>query len=301
MSDVPEIMSGIERLQDPDTGSLGRRVPLGSRPVFVDVEVKAGQLCYHPLGEMTRAKADDEEKILEDFLALRDAPDNEIEAYARRRGVLGLCAHGVPVGHESLRTRLAWLVALKEQWRKPVYTPFDRLLLERHRHAPVGLDAPCFPVAPARWTTATVVSEPLELWRIYAQLAGRLLKVAAEGTHNRDTLAETLDHWLSLTPLRPCCALERGRLTLKFRSIHPLSGLFSVLGFQTFLAASAARSLLVCSSCGRPYMPRSVPRTGKHTYCRRCGINAAWRAASRRYYQNRKERRVDNGTQTQRE
>jgi hypothetical protein len=227
-------------------------------------------------------------------LTLAEAKDDEdIEAYARECGVLGLCRHGLPAGHEDLRTRLAWIAAAEKQICRPVGTIFNHLVIERLRHAPTAMDAPCFSPTPAEWRRATVLSEPLRLWRAYSQLAKELLVAKLD----RSTLAQTLDHWLSLAPVRASCLLDkRGRLALRLEPSQPLSALFAVLGLQVFFARSGTGSLLICSSCGRPYLPKRLPRTGTHTYCLDCGIKAAQRQASRDYYRRKTEKRKHHGT-----
>ena len=291
----------FDALYDPDTGALERRIPVGRRPVFADIEVKSGCLSYRPFGETKIVSADDQSrKLLEDFLSLAEASDSEIEAYARKNGVLGLCVHGLPAGHESLRGRLSFLVALSKQKPDTRFSVFDLLSLQSIKPNPAKMDAPCFPELGSE-DAPPVLSEPIRLWRVYASIAGDLLKVAASARErDRGELAETLDHWLALTPLRPCCVLDkRGRLTLRLQPANPLSALFGVLGIQLFSAASGGKSWLICSDCGKWYPPERLPRTGIHTYCQACGKNAAWRAASRRYYASKKEKKA-NGAQTKR-
>jgi hypothetical protein len=296
-------------LYDSDTGALERRIPVGKRPIFADIEVKDGRLSYRPFGELKFVSADDQSrKLLENFLNLAEASDNEIQAYARKNSVLGLCAHGLPAGHESLRGRLSFLLAVAKQKPGVHFSAIDWLAVQWLKSKPAKIDAPCFPEllipeikaallvdqppADAELLSSddVVLSEPVGLWRVYALLAGELLKVAAEGCEqDRGELTETLDHWLALTPLRPCCVLDkRGRLALRLQAVNPFSALFGVLGAQLFSAASGGKSWLVCSGCGKWYQPDRQPRTGVHTYCPACGKNAAWRAASRRYYAKRK-------------
>jgi hypothetical protein len=289
----------LRPLIDSDTGALERRIPIDERPVFREIEASGSLLRYRPLGPMKSVSVDDEPgRLLENFLDLESASDETIEKFARQSGVLGLCAHGLPAGHENLRSRLAWIVTAEKEVRKSVRTPFDQLLIEKLRPNPAAIDAPCFePLTPK-----TVFSEPLQLWRVYAASAGKLLRIAAGlSGQDRKELAETLDHWLSLTPLRLCCVLDkRGRLSLKLRPVNPLSALFGVLGIQVFFAASGSKSLLVCSNCGRPYMPKQLPRTGTHTYCLRSTCKkAALRHASRRHYRKITGKEVENGGQTQ--
>jgi hypothetical protein len=280
----------FDALYDRDTEALERRIPVDKRLVFADIEVRGGCLSYRPFGKTKFVNADDESrKLLENFLNLAEASDSEIENYARKNGVLGLCAHGLPAGHKSLRGRLTFLFALAKQKRDAHLSVFDWLSVQWLKSKPDEIDAPCFP----ELHRDVVLSEPIGLWRVLALRAGELLKVAAEGREqDRGELTETLDHWLALTPLRPCCVLDkRGRLTLKLRAAHPLSALFGVLGAQLFSAASGGKSWLVCSGCGKWYRPERLPRTGTHSYCPACGKKAAWRAASRRYYADRKEKK----------
>ena len=164
----------LGKLFDPDTGALERRIPVGGWFVLADLHVKGDHLLYRPLGKARVVSVDNgPPRLLEDFLALADASNNEIESYARKHGVLGLCSHGLPAGHESLRVRLAsWLVL-----GKPHPTAFDRFFIEHLRLTRKMIDEPCFPAIDG---AQTVRSEPIRLWRVYASLAVKLLTTVNE-------------------------------------------------------------------------------------------------------------------------
>jgi hypothetical protein len=286
------------QLYDRDTAALERRIPVGKRAVFQGLERKDGNLKYRPFGKQKLVDVDESRQLLEDFLNLAEASDYEVETYAQKNGVLGLCAHALPAGHESLRGRLSFMLAVAKQSPDAYGSVFDLLAVQWLKSNPAEIDAPCFSeldsdnfsqIVPSE----IVLSEPIKLWRLYAHIAGELLRHAPKLKQNqqdRREVVEALDHWLALSPLRPSCVLDkRKRLTLQLRPVNSLSALFGVLGAQVFFAASGSKSLLVCSNCGKPYFPKQPPRTGEHTYCPRDDCkNAAWRAASYRHYWKRK-------------
>jgi len=122
-------------------------------------------------------------------------------------------------------------------------------------------------------------------------------------------LADEVNHWLVEGSVMPMCVpdpLDRTGLGLRlvdgFLLAYRVSGekievfpgttpirmplirigaVFTVLAIQIMAAAAAKAGPVLCSDCGRLYMPERRPR-GPH-FCRRCGKHAAWRAASARY------------------
>ena len=81
--------------------------------------------------------------MLNEFLTLQDADDEQIGAYARRWGILGVCHHGVPASHAAFANAV----------ERPC-----RLLREE---------------------TDLYAWEPLERWRYFSRQAGAILNLAA--------------------------------------------------------------------------------------------------------------------------
>ena len=81
--------------------------------------------------------------MLNEFIALQDADDEQIGAYARRWGILGVCHHGVPASHAAFANAVEW---------------------------------PCWLL---REETDLYAWEPLERWRYFSRQAGAILNLAA--------------------------------------------------------------------------------------------------------------------------
>ncbi len=272
-------------LLDPDSGRLERAMLAGQWPVWPKIKARGGFLTCHFFGDGPRYVGEGKD-LLEGFLALADAADSDVEAYARRWGILGLCRHGLPAGHESVRLFIAGakLTGDKTAFMRPI----DRAGKE---HGAAVVDAPCWSGNPSDgWR------EPTELWRIYADLARNLLLAAnvarIAGRESPDArrsglnlLAGELDQWLTLAPMQVRFIVRQGRPSISLVPRNPISALSAVLAAQVCFAASASKDLLLCANCGRPYFPkRKPPREGTRTYCPRCGVKAAWRSSSAGLY-----------------
>jgi hypothetical protein len=233
----------------------------------------------------------------------------DILSYARRFGVLGLCAqHNYPVGHAMKLGELAVFPGgpsedcapagwpgecheLTDQWRKWSAT-FGTLL---------------------RLATALRMDQPGELEDWYQINPGlkrdrRFLARRRQGFWN-GMLAPT-NQILDLAPRRLRWGVDTGmrriedRLkpemmpVLRLAPISHYAALWVALSAELAFAASGSRAWLTCSDCGRMYPARRTPTTGKLRFCSDCGKRAAWRAASRAYYDRRKGKKHDTQTRT---
>ncbi len=272
-------------LLDPDTGQLERAMLAGQWPVWPKIEARDGFLTCRFFGD-SPSYVGEGKGLLADFLALANAPDSDVEKYARKWGILGLCCHGLPTGHESVRLFIAGaeLAKVKTALMEPI------IRAGKEQGASI-IDAPCWSGNPsAGWR------EPTELWRFYADLARNLLRSAnlariagRECPPARlaalNLLADELDRWLTLAPMQVRFIVDQGRPSIRLVPQNPISALSAVLAAQVCFAASGSKDLLLCANCGRPYFPkRKPPREGTRTYCPRCGKKAAQRSASAGHY-----------------
>ena len=64
-------------------------------------------------------------------------------------------------------------------------------------------------------------------------------------------------------------------------SLNLGGSLFGALVLQLMLVISSVDSLVLCSSCGTPYLPSRKPNPNRKQYCSRCGKKVANRNAKR--------------------
>jgi hypothetical protein len=225
-----------------------------------DVRLDGEKLCYGEFGRGVSSRGNPPTvKLLTDFLALADAPPGQIERYAKRCGVLGLCQH-------------------QADQNSP--------LVLGHQYCPDLGDEPC------RFLHA----EPLESWRRYARLFRALLDQAAilrkrrrlrtRSKRAHDEVEELLRHcdWVVryFGCLRPVLVVENGKFDIKLGGRFLSTGLTAALTTQLLFTLAGALDIRPCSSCGKLFFLRRRPRKGENSYCLNCGIRAAWRDASRR-------------------
>jgi hypothetical protein len=89
-----------------------------------------------------------------------------------------------------------------------------------------------------------------------------------------------LNRWLNIAgaQLRVVSG-QNNHPALSILPVRESGWLFTSIATQITFLAAGARRLLTCSSCGMPYMPKYLPRSGKRTYCPKCGRKAALRDA----------------------
>jgi len=103
----------------------------------------------------------------------------------------------------------------------------------------------------------------------------------------RQMLEVVLNYWLKGASVQP-------RLTWSAEkpSVHlDGQGLFGAIAVQLLFECSRTGGLVVCTSCGTPYLPKGRrPRRDHNPYCSACGLKAAQRDAAARYRQTAKYR-----------
>jgi len=238
--------------------------------------------------------------MLERFVELHRASDEEILKYSKDWGVLGLCAHGLPASHSS--------------------TVFGKQL---------GF-------TPCEWAPSLTVSgffcEDLAVWRRFSAVADAIIQLA--GKLNRGELDESEAAWTSLLsrsgqshyapdwrwghhkllaikrPLKRSEILQgaRGYLAREIRTwleigkaglsfyYDPDGGwriifasgaaanLFGQLALRMMFMISGKGGIVFCSSCSGAYLPnKRRPSAGRSNYCEACKADGTmWREIKRR-------------------
>jgi hypothetical protein len=219
--------------------------------------------------------------LLTEFVQLEEAPAERILAYARQHGPLGFCRHGDP----------------------------------SHRIHPQG----CAPWVCTTDTGQPAVREDLAWWRNLAGHARALLTAAAQlfkGRVDEIALARLnprlllpprqllraarrdpapfvvfgMELWLRFFQVRPRITYDprRKRFEVQISGAPPLAG---ALALQIMLVLTRWSGVATCSSCGKLFPPSRRPNPNRNTYCKACGIRAAWREAQARRRQRPASRR----------
>jgi hypothetical protein len=142
----------------------------------------------------------------------------------------------------------------------------------------------------------TTGSEPLRSWRKWATLLRRVLE-SIERTRKSRTDADNTA-WdvsrlaLAFGHLRPVLVRSHaGELVLRLAGSRLGAGLPAALSYQLLVLMSGGNGLLVCAECGKWFESPNRRDPSRNAYCDQCGRPAAMRAASRRYYENHKQRK----------
>jgi hypothetical protein len=225
-------------------------------------------------------------EIIADFVRLEST--EEISAFARRYGPLGLCHHHLPLTHP-------FLTALGDHGRTPVpgYPDLCAPFSKDERHA----------------------LESIKGWQSWIQLARLLLRTAVSirnpkfmiTTEDREQLynppspfssvfasigldpdefsfPEVLSHWINIwlgfsdLGLR-CRSWRAGRFTL-----HPFApmSVFGTIALQLALLICRAKSVALCDACGDLAFPTRLTQ-GRHVFCESCRDRGRWLLAKRKH------------------
>jgi hypothetical protein len=106
-------------------------------------------------------------------------------------------------------------------------------------------------------------------------------------------LRALLNRWLDLAGAELRVAEQDNRPSLTIVPAREGGWLFTSLVTQITFLAAGTRRWLTCSGCGKPYVPKNVPRSGKHTYCQKCGRKAALRDAQARWREKHGKKKMN--------
>ncbi len=223
-------------------------------------------------------------EMLDEFMKLADDDDgSRVLRFARRWGVLHLCAHGLPVAQPPV----------------PHLFEFEHVLLPSCAPLDSSGDA---------WQTFPIAgSEALAHWRQWAARARALLRVAeavrslkpgskadwkvvVSGIFPAGLLAELpgdpsalgrtrssdqqfLTHfvnaWVRTGRVAPMLVLRSNRPVMRLGGTE-YGKLFGLIGLQLMIRISRVGSSAICSQCGRPYKPLRAPNPTRASFCGTC-------------------------------
>lgn len=248
--------------------------------------------------------------MLEGFLALADAPDQEIAVYAGERGFLDLCQHQLPTETGSVGP-----IVFPSHPRSVGLPPY--LALTGANHFPVEGDCR---VPPERY-------EPTATWRYWSSQAigvasvglslankravdardrarlyerapwtppeedwereERLGRLANAPVHSQEELRliveDALAFWLHMSrmSLRLHWSPRRGPDT------YFTGGLFAALGVQLLMTITGRPGFALCAGCGMPHVP-SRPNSGHRSFCTACRSKGVpGKLAAKRYAESK--------------
>ncbi|HTK30725.1 MAG TPA: hypothetical protein VL332_02090 [Candidatus Saccharimonadaceae bacterium] len=269
------------------------------------LELKDGCLCYQYFPNwLDDASKDTRQsrsvtpppRLVDHFVRLVDAPEEDILAFAKRWGVLDLCSHGKPM----IQDRSA------RQWS----------------HGPAPGCAPLLwnpPGLEPRLSGFWIGRERLAHWRQWARRARALMRIAAAVAGNRPggledwielkvdeatperleerraniakqgallmldkfMLHSTVNQWVEVARMGPkIVAGPNDPPVIRFAS-SPMGNLFGLLGLQMMVRITRVGSLAVCTHCGSLYKPDRLPNPKRRNFCSKCGRQAAMKLAKR--------------------
>ena len=203
------------------------------------------------------------------FTRLHASDDEEIAEFARKRGTLRLCEHGLPATHNPAWTADRGIHArCAPQGIEPyeLWEPLDRWrVFSRKAEALLGI-AGCLhrdvKPPPRVW---------LDAWGVTAEERDQMLAdprfEVTTVQDQKEWLAGELGRWLDLADARPRMRVsDTGLLQLTITGYW----LFGWLASQLLLICSHASGLASCSVCGKLHMPDRKPARNRHCYCQEC-------------------------------
>jgi hypothetical protein len=274
--------------------------------VTIDEGVRSvDSFCTHPPRAVPPGPT-----LLEEFVRLADGPDMAIANYARKWGVLGICRHGLPRTHR--RTAVGThsdcnLLLYESDSNFPDQMGWEPL--EAWRDFALKAQS-ILDVAAVLYEGGVVEDEKVACGFEDVFPVEKHLPFERRRRIQMDSLSVEINAWLAVGDVR-CLISPNGLkgLSVTFgsarwswapseRKIRMFNNvdcqgttLFGALGVQLLMAASRQRGLAVCAECGKQYSPSRRPDPNRNSYCADCGINAAQRAASRRYRARVKRKR----------
>ena len=219
--------------------------------------------------------------LLDGFVRLADASPDNILAYARKWGTLGICRHDLPWTHSLSTQGATFLRPGSEDW-------------SAERAQTVGFCSPRRLKEPwglTKW-------EPINAWREYAQRARALLNLIAAAELERPPSREDIQTAFPTFQLAEwewhgtqgigLAQYVSGRCISDWLDISGVSlglvwwekskpmlrlmegGLFGAIGIALAMKAARSDGLAICSGCSTAYTPSRAPRSGQRNYCPDC-------------------------------
>ena len=229
---------------------------------------------------------------LEQFIGLADSSAREVLVFAREWGVLGLCEHGMPFTHqigssfsslvdgsgssqELIESRCyATGFEPMEAWKNHSKKLSSVLSIASNLHQDK-------PGKPEDWLVIEPWHDPhMEYWKDEALPStesddGYHSVVVAQKKH----LTHNVQLLLTQSGARP--RFEWSADNAPYVGIVPV-GLAAVLALQAAFAVCKTTSIVNCTACGKLYVPKRKPQSGRGKYCSACGPTAPARDYARR-------------------
>ena len=204
--------------------------------------------------------------MLNEFIALQDADDEQIGAYALRWGTLGICIHGKPSSHAAFANAVEWPCwLLREEARLYAWEPLERWrYFSRQAGAILNLAARLHTDQPGRpedWQQViTRKDRPVPWWRPSAVRSERIM------------LGYIVSEWMTLGDVRPVLTWwsTNPRPQVEFGSGG--SSFFGALACQLMFTIARVDGVAVCSGCSTVYIPPRRPRRDQRRYCSGCRV-----------------------------
>jgi hypothetical protein len=226
-------------------------------------------------------------EIITDFVKLEST--EEISAFGRRYGPLGLCHHHLPLTHP-------FLTALGDRGRLPIpdrpdlCAPFSK----DERYALESIKGWQSWIQLARLLLRTVVSvrkpkkstitkeDREQLYNPPPPFSSVFASIGLDP--NEFSFPEMLAHWINIwlgfsnLGLR-CASWPAGRFTL-----HPFApmSVFGTVALQLALLICRGKSVALCDACGELAFPTRLTQ-GRHVFCESCRDRGRWRLAKREH------------------
>jgi len=237
-----------------------------------------------------------------EFVRLNTDKAEDILAFAQRWGLMGLCHHGKPAGHnpdcdplreENLPERVHVYWEPLEDWRRLVLQ--IRTILEVMSDMTtsterLGKDQDWKTIAECAipsWASGLDDSSSLRSQGVYGpHESWHLITLEWEESH-LTALGQCIENWLLYGGVRLAAYLERERIFGLLRLEPSVNNLAGVLALQLANAATSRVGIYRCDDpkCRRPYKPLSRrPRAGESHFCPSCSEGRLGLAAKRQWY-----------------
>jgi hypothetical protein len=229
---------------------------------------------------------------LEQFIGLADSSASNVLSFARAWGVLGLCEHGMPFTHQIgngwsslvdasgpsqqlIETRCyATGFEPVEVWKNHSRKLRSVLSIASNLHQDK-------PGKPEDWLVIEPWHDPhIQYWKSEAfpstEFDEGCNSVVASQKHH---LTHNVQLLLTQSGARP--SFEWSADNAPCLGIVPV-GLAAVLALQVAYALCRTTSIVNCTACGKLYVPKRKPQSGRGKYCSACGPTAPARDYARR-------------------
>ena len=202
----------------------------------------------------------------------------DVERFARRYGVLGICRHGLPDSHDlKCRSQQDDLTRWNPSYSEPLdrwffYVDLARSILSAAAALHQGRNA-----SQRDWASIYLAQGGVgpidELVEVFNQGPGLA----------RNFIASAVTHWLGIGGVLP--QLQWGNESDSNPSFSLTAKTFGLLGVQLMVGVAKGHSTYFCDGCGNPYLREGrKPQTGRRNFCRECGEKVSNRQRQKKHW-----------------